>query len=332
MRHARMLPSSLTELINWERIVNAVAEAGTNATTLRVGGGAVGFNWLPVIVAERQGIFARRNLSIEIKRLGAVDKATAAVKTGELDLVITPPEGAIRDCASGGNLRIIAGNVNRLPLSLIANPRIRRIEDLRGARLGTSSLTEGTALYTMEVLRQHGLSYPGDYEFAVVGVHPARWKALQDGTIDAAVQLIPLNFVAEDAGYNNLGEVTDYIPEIVFTALIVDQVAAESRRNQIVSFLQSVMEGTRWLYDPANDETLLSLTKELTQAEGKYGRQALEYMREKRVFSPDLSIPDAAFAKSIELMQKAGLADDASAASKRAVLDNTFRAAALKPL
>jgi len=312
--------------------VNAVAEAGTNATTLRVGGGAVGFNWLPVIVAERQGIFARRNLSIEIKRLGAVDKATAAVKTGELDLVITPPEGAIRDCASGGNLRIIAGNVNRLPLSLIANPRIRRIEDLRGARLGTSSLTEGTALYTMEVLRQHGLSYPGDYEFAVVGVHPARWKALQDGTIDAAVQLIPLNFVAEDAGYNNLGEVTDYIPEIVFTALIVDQVAAESRRNQIVSFLQSVMEGTRWLYDPANDETLLSLTKELTQAEGKYGRQALEYMREKRVFSPDLSIPDAAFAKSIELMQKAGLADDASAASKRAVLDNTFRAAALKPL
>ena len=75
----------------------------------------------------------------------------------------------------------------------------------------------------MEVLRQHGLHYPGDYEFAVVGVHPARWKALQEGTIDAAVQLIPLNFVAEDAGYNNLGEVTDYIPEIVFTGLIVDR-------------------------------------------------------------------------------------------------------------
>src|SRR6202043_838061 len=129
---------------------------------------------------------------------------------------LRPPGGAIRDCVNGGNLRIIAGNVNRLPLSLIANRRIRRIEDLRGARLGTSSLTEGTALYTMEVLRQHGLQYPSDYEFAVVGVHPARWKALQEGTIDAAVQLIPLNFVAEDAGYANLGEGTEYIPEIVF--------------------------------------------------------------------------------------------------------------------
>ena len=311
--------------------MSAVAEAEANVATLRVGGGAVGFNWLPVIAADRQGMFARRNLAVDIKRLGAVDKATAAVKNGDLDLVISPPEGAIRDCANGGNLRIIAGNVNRLPLSLIANPRIHRVEDLRGARLGTSSLTEGTALYTMEVLRNHGLNYPGDYEFAVVGVHPARWKALQEGTIDAAVQLIPLNFVAEDAGYNNLGEVTDYIPEIVFTGLIVDRVAAENRRKHIIAFLQGVIEGTRWINDPANDEALLVLTKELIQAEGKYRRQALEYMREKRVFSPDLSIPDAAFTKSIELMQKAGLADEHVAASARRVLDDSFRIAALKP-
>jgi len=111
--------------------------------TLRIGGGAVGFNWLPVFAAQQQGFFARRGLNVEIKRLGTVDKATAAVKSGELDMAITPPEGAIRDCVGGGNLRIIAGNVNRLPLSLIANARFRRIEDLKGAKLGTSSLTEG---------------------------------------------------------------------------------------------------------------------------------------------------------------------------------------------
>jgi len=299
-------------------------------TTLRIGGGAVGFNWLPVIAAERQGMFARRNLIVDIRRLGAVDKVTAAIKNGELDIAITPPEGAIRDCVNGGNLRIVAGNVNRLPLSLIANPRIRRLEDLRGARLGTSSLTEGTALYTMEVLRQHGLNYPGDYEFAVVGVHPARWKALQEGTIDAAVQLIPLNFVAEDAGYANLGEVTDYIPEIAFTSFIVDLPTAKARRDQIVAFLQAVIEGTQWVYDVANDEALLAMTSELTQAEGKYGRQALDYMRDKKVFSSDLSIPGAAFAKSIELMQKAGLADDQLARAAWATLDDSYRLAALR--
>jgi len=274
-------------------------------------------------------MFARRKLAIEVHRLGAVDKATAAVKSGDVDVAITPPEGAIRDCVAGGNLRIIAGNVNRLPLSLIANPRIRRFEDLRGGKLGTSSMTEGTALYTMEMLRQHGLHYPGDYEFSVVGVHPARWKALQEGSIDAAVQLIPLNFVAEDAGYVNLGEVSDHIPEIVFTAFIVDQEAAQKRRAQIITFLSGVIEATRWVYDPANDEALLALTKELTQAEGKYGRQALDYMRAKKVFSPDLSIPDAAFAKSIALMERAGLADERLATNAPKVLDDSYRLAAV---
>jgi ABC-type nitrate/sulfonate/bicarbonate transport system substrate-binding protein len=314
-------------------VTEATAPKNENATDpliLRIGGGAVGFNWLPVFAAQQQGLFAHHGLNVEIKRLGTVDKATAAVKSGELDMAITPPEGAIRDCAGGGSLRIVAGNVNRLPLSLIANPRFRRIEDLKGAKLGTSSLTEGTALYTMEVLRRRGLNYPGDYDFSVVGVHPARWKALQEGTIDAAVQLIPLNFVAVDAGYANLGEVTDYIPEIVFTALVVDQAWAQIHRSEVVRFLRSLIAGTRWVYDPANDETLLALTMEITQAQGDYVRRSLDYMREKTVFARDLSIPDAAFAKSIELMQKAGLADAPLAASARAALDDSYRSEAAR--
>jgi NitT/TauT family transport system substrate-binding protein len=304
-------------------------DINSDLTVLRLGAGAAGFNWLPVFLAERRGLFARAGLKVEVHRLGAVDKATAAVKSGALDMAITPPEGAMRDCAGGGNLRIIAGNVNRLPLTLIANPRYRRIEDLKGKKLGTSSMTEGTALYTMEMLRRHGLTYPGDYEFAVVGVHPARWKALQEGTIDAAVQLVPLNFVAIDAGYSNLGEVSDYIPEIVFTALIAERSWAQAHRNAIVAFLRAILEATRLLYDPANDAESIALTAEITNAEGKYGRQALEYMREKNDFARDLAIPAAAFAKSIELMQKAGLAEARLAADVRDLIDDRYRLEAL---
>jgi ABC-type nitrate/sulfonate/bicarbonate transport system substrate-binding protein len=303
---------------------SAAAETG-GLSVLRLGAGAAGFNWLPVFMAERRGLFAKAGLKIEVHRLGTVDKATAAVKSGTLDMAITPPEGAIRDCAAGGNLRIIAGNVNRLPLTLIANPRLRRIEDLKGKKLGTSSMTEGTALYTMEMLRQHGLSYPADYEFAVVGVHPARWKALQEGTIDAAVQLIPLNFVAIDAGYSDLGEVSDYIPEIIFTALIVDRIWAGTHREQIVAFMRAILEATQMIYDPANDAELIAITAEVTGAEGKYGRQALEYMRAKSAFSRDLSIPAAALAKSFELMQKAGLADASLVSGARQVIDDSYR-------
>ena len=295
---------------------------------IRIAAGGIGFNFLPVYVAERERLFAKNGLEVQTTLLPSVDKATAAVKDGTCDIAITPPEGAIRDAAGGGKLRAIAANVNRLPLSLIAHPRFTRIEDLRGAVLGTSSLTEGTALYTMEVLRQHGLSYPRDYTFAVVGLHPARWKALQEGTIDAAVQLIPLNFIAEDSGFRNLGEVTDYIPEIAFTTLIVERTWAETNRASVVAFLRSLIEATGWMYDPANDAALLALMAEVIHAEGKYGRQSLDYLRNMAVFPRDLSIPGAAFAKTIELMGKAGFpAADAARAS--VVLDDSYRAASM---
>ena len=291
---------------------------------IRIAAGGIGFNFLPVYVAERQGLFAKNGVDVETTLLPSVDKATAAIKDGALDVAITPPEGAIRDAVAGGNLRVIAANVNRLPLSLIAHPRFSRIEDLKGAVLGTSSLTEGTALYTMEVLRHQGLDYPGDYTFNVVGLHPARWAALQAGTIDAAVQLIPLNFIAEDAGFHNLGEVTNYIPEIAFTALIVDRRWAESNRASIAGFLRALIQATAWMNDSANDAPLLTLMAEVIHAEGKYGRLSLDYMRQMRVFPDDLSIPDAAFAKTVELMQKAGFgADHASRALT--VLDDSYR-------
>jgi NitT/TauT family transport system substrate-binding protein len=102
---------------------------------IRIAAGGMGFNFLPVYVAERQGLFAKNGLEVETMLLPSVDKATAAVREGERDVAITPPEGAIRDAVAGGNLRVVAANVNRLPLSLISHPRFKRIEDLRGAVL-----------------------------------------------------------------------------------------------------------------------------------------------------------------------------------------------------
>jgi NitT/TauT family transport system substrate-binding protein len=295
---------------------------------IAIGAGAGGFNWLPVLVAERRGLFAERGLKISRKRMGTVDKATAGVKSGELKLAITPPEGAINDCAAGGNLRIIAANLNSLPLSLVANPRFRRIEDLKGARLGTSSLTEGTAIYTMEMLARHGLEYPGDYEFAVVGVHPARWKALQEGTIDAAMQPMPFDFIAFDAGFENLGAVSDYIPEIVFTAVVGERTWVDANRSVVVSLLGALIEATKMIYDARNDVLLLELAMELTEAGSDHASRALAYARSCAMFPPELTIPEPAFAKSLELMRKAKLANDATIAKARSVLDDSFRAAA----
>lgn len=293
-------------------------------TLVKLAGGALGFNWLPVFVADRQGYFARNGVKVELMRMGSVDKATSAVLSGEADLAITPPEGAIADQVKGGRLRIIAANFNSLPLTMVANPKHKRMEDLKGGVLGTSSLTEGTAIYTQEVLASHGLRYPGDYSFGVVGVHPARWKALQDGTIDAAVQPPPFNFMAIDAGYSDLGEVSDYIPEIMFTAMIGDQAWLERNAKATVAVLVALIEATAFLYDAKNDPVLVPIMMEITQSNEAYAQQSLDYMRGKESFVRSLGIPPAASSKTAQLMVKANLLNADAVPLVRKTIDETY--------
>jgi ABC-type nitrate/sulfonate/bicarbonate transport system substrate-binding protein len=296
---------------------------------ITIGAGAAGFNFLPIFLAQHFGLFARRGISVTVKRTGTTDKATAALASGDLDIAMTPPEGAIASYANGGPLRIIGGNLNTLPLTLIANPRFKRPEDLRGASLGTSSLTEGTALYTIEMLSRHGLHYPGDYEFAIVGVHTARWEALKAGTLDAAVQLVPLNFVAIDEGYSNLGNAYDYLPEIAFISILVDEKWARVNKEVLVNVLAAIKEATEMVYDPANDKTSLSLVNEVVRTDLKYVRQSLDLLRDKNMMPRDLSVPSGALATSIRLMRSAGLLPQQTSKEPQGAVDDSYRQLAL---
>jgi NitT/TauT family transport system substrate-binding protein len=138
-----------------------------------------------------------------------------------------------------------------------------------------------------------------------------------------------LNFVAFDQGYSNLGEVTDYIREIVFTALIVNGDWATQHRAPLVALLESLIEATRVVYDAANDPLLTEIMMELGQTDQRYAERAIDEMRALDAFALDLAIPEAALAKSLELMHKAKLADDIVVATGPGVIDDRFRIEAL---
>ena len=280
----------------------------SNLTTLRLAGGAQGFNWLPVFVADEQGMFARAGIDVDYLRMGSVDKATAAVADGTADLAITPPEGAVVDSVTGGDLRIVANNSERLPMSMVARPGITSLDGLRGARIGTSSLTEGTAIYTRAMLDTVGLHYPDDYSFVLNGVHTARWQALQDGDADAAPQPAPWNFLAADHGYQLLGDVSDAIPEIIFAAVIATQTWIDAHRDLLARFLHALAEGHDFVNDPGNDDVTLPIYQRITTPDDEsLARRGLEYTRELGMWPGGLRMSPSAFETTVDVMIRTGL-------------------------
>jgi NitT/TauT family transport system substrate-binding protein len=296
----------------------------------RLVGAAQGFNWLPVFVAIEKGMFDDVGLEVELQKLGGVDKATAAVLAEEAELAITPPEGAVNDFVAGGALRIVASNSNRLPMSLVARPEVKSFADLRGKKIGTSSLTEGTAIYTQIMLAQEGLSYPGGYEFALAGIHTSRWDALQSGEIDAAPQPAPWNFLAADAGYTLLGEIPDYIPEIVFAAIIGKKAWLDANPGTIGAFLKALDKAYAYANDPDHEAECAAIFQTITTKDDPdLAHRGFVYMRDLGMWPAHMAIPDRALDTTIDLMIRAGLLAEADRDAARKVYASKYLERAL---
>jgi ABC-type nitrate/sulfonate/bicarbonate transport system substrate-binding protein len=251
-------------------------------------------------VAQQRGFLEHRGLRATERVLGTTHGVTNALRDGEVDIALTAPEGSIADAVAGGPLRVVAGLIDRPPLSMIALPAHRAFGDLRGGRIGTSSLTEGTRHVAERMLAAHGLTYPGDYDWALEGSHIERWKALQAGTIDAALQMIPYDDMAADAGFTNLGPVTD---DFALNAACVN--IQSSSREAVTDFLGALAEAAEWFR--GNIEESAALAAAHTSIEPRYALRACQALAADGVIPRDLRPGQAALDAAIEALRHGGL-------------------------
>ena len=254
---------------------------------------------VPLWVAQERGFLDRRGIRATERILGTTDAVTSALRAGEVDIALSAPEGSIADAVVGGSLRVVAGLIDRPPLSMIALPSHRTFGDLRGGRIGTSSLQEGTRHVAQRMLAAHGLAYPGDYDFALEGSHVERWKALQAGTIDAALQMIPYDYLAADAGFTNLGVVTDDF------ALVTVCVSASAPPALVRGFLQALSEGTEWFRGNVGESAALAAAR--TSVEPRYALRACEALAADGVIARDMRSAPAALDAVIAAMRSSDL-------------------------
>ena len=289
---------------------------------LTVGMIAPAYLFFPVWVAQERGFFAAEGIEAGTVFHGATDKVTTALRDGETQIGMVTPEGVIADAALGGPLRLIAGNANRAPLSLIVQKGIASIGDLRGKRIGTSSLKEGTAVMVQTILAAHGLRYPGDYEFSIVGAHPQRWEHLKAGTIDAGLQLLPLNYVAQDAGFLNLAETRDYVPHYAFTAVAVESGWGGANRGLVVRYLKALKAATVWA--DAHRKEAAAILGRVTSSGPDFALRGLNEMLDGGATPLDLEIEPRALETVFEAMRTTELVPPGTIMTYDKLVDRSY--------
>ena len=123
----------------------------------------------PLWVASKLGFFDKQGLDVQLVLVNGADKSTMALMGGSVYVSSGGVDTVISAVEQGADLATIGGVINGLTHYIMGGKKFRTFEDLRGANVGSSGLTSGTAFVLRRVLRAKGMEYPRDYNLINVG-------------------------------------------------------------------------------------------------------------------------------------------------------------------
>lgn len=239
----------------------------------------------PLWVAWRQGFFEKNGLDVQVVLVSGADKSVMALVGGSTYSAAGAADAMISVVDKGLDLVAVGGVINGLTHMILGAKKFKTYEDLRGATVGSSGLTSGTAFVLRKVLKAKGLEFGRDYKLLNVGGSGPALAALASGGIDAAIVAIPLSYEAPELGLNVIGKVNEVIPEYQLTVLTFKRSWAEKNRPIMVRYMKSMVQAMRWLYD--NKEAAVDFLAKEMKLKPQHARQGWEYYTENKIWNPN---------------------------------------------
>lgn len=161
-------------------------QASPTATHMAVSYGSVSGSQLPVFVAQDAGIFKKNGLSTDLKYvMGAA--SISALLAGDLQVVLPGGSDAIGASAQGADVAVLATIVPVYNFVIQVTPEIKAPQNLKGKKLGVTSLGSATDIALRVGLRKIGLDPNKDVSIVAVGSSQNSGAALLNGLIQGTV-------------------------------------------------------------------------------------------------------------------------------------------------
>lgn len=200
-------------------------------------------------IAQETGIFRKYNLEFPLVYIGTSPLATAAMLGGEAQILIDGGVGLVRTVLGGNNdLVFIAGIKNHLTQSILAKPEIKRLEDLRGKKIGVTRIGATTHYFAVQAFKQRNMEAGRDYSMIQTGGAPEMLAALLSGAIDAGTMSAPWDARAISQGYSYVVYGPDLrIPQVA-VSLITRRSFMAQNSPLIGRFMRAMAEAAKVLH------------------------------------------------------------------------------------
>lgn len=141
----------------------------------------------PVLAGVDGGYFKKQGLEVKPLVLSGSSTALSAMLAGEVQMISIAGSGLINAHLAGGDAIMVAGTVNFAPYELIVAKEIKRLEDLRGKKMGIARFGGSADFLARWGLEKNGLKPGKDITILQTGGNPERLAAVSQGAIQATL-------------------------------------------------------------------------------------------------------------------------------------------------
>jgi NitT/TauT family transport system substrate-binding protein len=214
---------------------------------------------VPFYVAMSKGYFRDEGMDVEIiqanPRLGVM-----ALMNGDVSFTGTFVS-TVRGILSGFPLKIVLVAFKKGVYYLVANPSVKDVSDLKGKKLGVSSIRGSDHLVAEELLKSKGFN-PAQLQPVVLGDTSVRLQSVITGAVDVTTLSPPHDLMAQRAGVKVLAGP----PEIGMPAsgMITSERLIKENPQFVRRGLRAILRANR-LIDENRQETIRVLLQWVKQ-------------------------------------------------------------------
>ena len=268
------------------------------ADKIRVSVTNYNMSYLAAGVAAKRGFFKEEGLDVEIVRMNA-NVAMSSLISGDVDYTMIFAS-VIRAAMRGIPLKVIAVLIDSPPYAFIARPEITAMKALKGKTVGIGVYGSSNDIIARMMLERSGIDPEKETKLVAFGSDAARFAALKEGLVEAAIIAPPADAQARKVGLNVLARANDLF-KFPHIGLGTTNKKLTENPQEITRVIRAFIKANRFVRDHRQEAINVLADWGRTQKEDAIA----SYDSTWQVFSPDGAMPDDGMRLVLDDAQKA---------------------------
>jgi len=224
----------------------AQGQAQAPVEKLRLAYSAIGGSQASFWIPYEAGIFRKHGLDVELLYVAGGGRAAQVVQSGEVPIGLFTGGAVINSNLAGGDLVVIASSMNVMTFVVMARPEIKRVEDLKGKKVGISRFGSATDFGLRYAEEQWPVKRQRDFAVIQMGGVSDVYGALRAGALDAGVINAELAIVARREGYRELVDIAKMGINFPTSSVVTTRSFIKRNENTVRKFVRGFVEGVHF--------------------------------------------------------------------------------------